>query len=68
MSINGSQILILPPFQRKGHGRKLYEYMYDCFGRDDRVVDITVEDPNDDFQVTFMKLTQVLFYKTNIRK
>jgi histone acetyltransferase 1 len=47
---NFSQILILPPFQRAGHGQELYSFMYNRFSTNDKVVDITVEDPNDEFQ------------------
>lgn len=45
-----SQFLILPPYQRQGVGKCLYNYLYDTFLADERVIDITVEDPNDDFQ------------------
>lgn len=33
-----------------GHGRKLYNYMYENFSSNPQVFDITVEDPNDIFQ------------------
>ncbi|KAI8897822.1 acyl-CoA N-acyltransferase [Globomyces pollinis-pini] len=45
-----SQVLILPPFQGKGHGYRMYEFLYNRFLNDSQVVDITVEDPNDAFQ------------------
>ncbi|KAJ8324426.1 histone acetyltransferase 1 [Batrachochytrium dendrobatidis] len=45
-----SQFIILPPYQHQGHGRKLYTTMMDKFIGDSTVVDITVEDPNDEFQ------------------
>lgn len=45
-----SQMLILPPFQGMGIGAKIIETIYNKFQRDDRVVDITVEDPSDDFR------------------
>ncbi|KAL2913179.1 histone acetyltransferase 1 [Polyrhizophydium stewartii] len=45
-----SQFIILPPFQKQGHGRALYSTMMDRFIADPNVVDVTVEDPNDFFQ------------------
>ncbi|KAJ3364636.1 histone acetyltransferase 1 [Kappamyces sp. JEL0680] len=46
----GSQFLILPPFQKLGHGKALYNYLYSSFLGHPQVHDITVEDPNDFFQ------------------
>jgi histone acetyltransferase 1 len=40
----------LPPYQKKGHGKRLYSYLYNLFLCDPQVHDITVEDPNDAFQ------------------
>ena len=45
-----SQFLFLPPFQRQGHGIRLYSFLYNMFLGDKSVVDFTVEDPNDFFQ------------------
>lgn len=36
-----SQVLILPPYQRKGHGRRLLTTIYDDLRKDSRVQDIT---------------------------
>ncbi|KAJ3144564.1 histone acetyltransferase 1 [Geranomyces variabilis] len=44
-----SQFLVLPPFQEKGHGATLYKFMYEMFIKDEKIVQITVEDPNDSF-------------------
>ncbi|XP_071478143.1 histone acetyltransferase type B catalytic subunit-like [Diadema antillarum] len=44
-----SQVLVLPPFQRRGHGAQLLQTMYRDFRKDPIVLDITVEDPSDDF-------------------
>ncbi|XP_065838986.1 histone acetyltransferase type B catalytic subunit-like isoform X2 [Oscarella lobularis] len=44
-----SQFLVLPPFQRKGHGARLLQTIYDFYISDDRVRDITVEDQSDEF-------------------
>jgi len=43
-----SQMLILPPFQRKGLGAKLLDSVCKSFWNRNKVVDITVEDPSDD--------------------
>jgi len=43
-----SQMLILPPFQRKGLGAKLLDSVCRSFWNRNKVVDITVEDPSDD--------------------
>ncbi|XP_041372189.1 histone acetyltransferase type B catalytic subunit-like isoform X2 [Gigantopelta aegis] len=45
-----SQVLILPPFQKQGHGAQLLQTFYnDCYTRSE-VLDITVEDPSENFQ------------------
>ncbi|XP_064644146.1 histone acetyltransferase type B catalytic subunit-like [Lineus longissimus] len=45
-----SQVLVFPPFQRQGHGSRLIQTFYDEAIRDKEVLDITVEDPSEDFQ------------------
>lgn len=44
-----SQVLILPPFQRQGLGAKLLETIYSHYQGQGDVLDITVEDPSDNF-------------------
>jgi len=45
-----SQVLVLPPFQRQGHGSKLLQCFYDhCYVLPE-ILDITVEDPSEGFQ------------------
>ncbi|XP_069120365.1 histone acetyltransferase type B catalytic subunit-like isoform X1 [Argopecten irradians] len=45
-----SQVLVLPPFQKQGHGGHLIQTFYnDCYTRSE-VMDITVEDPSENFQ------------------
>ncbi|XP_027331567.1 histone acetyltransferase type B catalytic subunit [Abrus precatorius] len=44
-----SQILVLPPYQRKGYGRLLLEVLYDV-AISENVFDLTVEEPLDQFQ------------------
>lgn len=45
-----SQVLILPPFQKQGHGAQLLQTFYNsCYGNSD-ILDITVEDPSENFQ------------------
>jgi len=43
------QMLVLPPYQRKGLGARLLNTLYRNYLKDDSVVDITVEDPADNF-------------------
>ncbi|CAF3463461.1 unnamed protein product [Rotaria socialis] len=46
---NSLNVLILPPYQRKGHGRRLLTAIYNDLRKDSRVQDITAEDPSDEF-------------------
>ncbi|XP_050439962.1 histone acetyltransferase type B catalytic subunit [Adelges cooleyi] len=46
-----SQVLILPPFQRKGLCAKLLNSVYKHYATKSNVIDITVESPNDEFQL-----------------
>lgn len=43
-------MLILPPFQGMGIGATVIDTIYKKFNCDPKVVDITVEDPSDDFR------------------
>lgn len=45
-----SQFLILPHYQREGHGNKFYQALYQSFLADPRIKEITVEDSSDRFQ------------------
>ncbi|KAJ3118243.1 histone acetyltransferase 1 [Phlyctochytrium bullatum] len=45
-----SQFIILPPYQKKGHGATLYRALHRDFLVRNEVVDFGVEDPNDAFQ------------------
>lgn len=44
-----SQMLVLPPFQRKGLGSRLLDTVQRYFWQNKNVIDITVEDPSDEF-------------------
>merc|ERR1719378_658315 len=44
-----SQMLILPPYQRAGHGAELLRTVYKYYETNTDVVDMTVEDPSEDF-------------------
>lgn len=44
-----SQMLILPPFQKNGHGSELLDTAIKFYLSDTSAVDITVEDPSEDF-------------------
>ncbi|XP_028395918.1 histone acetyltransferase type B catalytic subunit-like [Dendronephthya gigantea] len=45
-----SQFLILPPFRKKGLGAKQLECVDNFYIRDEKVLDMTVEDPVDEFR------------------
>lgn len=45
-----SQVLVLPPFQKLGIGTSFVETIYKHYQSQKNVVDMTVEDPSDDFQ------------------
>ncbi|XP_059607759.1 histone acetyltransferase type B catalytic subunit [Phlebotomus argentipes] len=45
-----SQLIVLPPFQKLGIGSRLIRTIYDHFESNKSVIDITVEDPSEDFQ------------------
>ncbi|PVD37263.1 hypothetical protein C0Q70_04260 [Pomacea canaliculata] len=45
-----SQFLVLPPFQRQGHGAQLLQTFYNDVCPRPEVLDITVEDPSENFQ------------------
>jgi len=44
-----SQMLVLPNYQRQGLGATLLDTVYKSYRGDEKVVDITVEDPSDNF-------------------
>ncbi|KAF2456481.1 acyl-CoA N-acyltransferase [Lineolata rhizophorae] len=44
-----SQFVILPPFQGRSHGSRLYNCLMRTFRADPYVVEVTVEDPNENF-------------------
>ncbi|TID15179.1 histone acetyltransferase type B [Venturia nashicola] len=44
-----AQFMILPPYQGKSHGSWLYTVMTTAFRKDKWVYEITVEEPNDEF-------------------
>lgn len=46
-----SQFIILPPFSKKGNGMRLYRQIYKMLLDDQKTFEITVEDPNEDFDV-----------------
>ncbi|KAF7121681.1 hypothetical protein CNMCM5793_009153 [Aspergillus hiratsukae] len=46
-----AQFLILPPHQNSGHGRHLYTSIHSACVQDPTVVELTVEDPNEAFDV-----------------
>ena len=46
-----SQFLILPPYQKSGHGSALYSAIYDDILKDSTVRELAVEDPSEEFDV-----------------
>lgn len=46
-----SQFIILAPFQHKGNGQRLYKPIYKTLLDDSKTFEITVEDPNEAFDV-----------------
>ncbi|KIX92599.1 uncharacterized protein Z520_11628 [Fonsecaea multimorphosa CBS 102226] len=44
-----SQFLITPPYQSSGHGSALYQAIYDEVMADPTVLELTVEDPSEEF-------------------
>lgn len=56
-----SQMLIVPPYQKKGLGWSIYEYVYnEMVLKDPAVVDFCVEDPTEEF--TNLRMTYDLQY------
>ncbi|EKX54736.1 hypothetical protein GUITHDRAFT_99389 [Guillardia theta CCMP2712] len=45
-----SQVVVLPPFHRQGYGSKLLNAFYSFARNDDSILDVSVEDPSEDFQ------------------
>eukprot|EP01017_Pseudomicrothorax_dubius_P014517 TRINITY_DN1691_c0_g1_i8.p1 TRINITY_DN1691_c0_g1~~TRINITY_DN1691_c0_g1_i8.p1 ORF type:complete len:247 (+),score=46.04 TRINITY_DN1691_c0_g1_i8:693-1433(+) len=46
-----SQFVILPPFQRRGHGNQLIKILYETAKADPQCTEITVEEPAPEFQL-----------------
>ncbi|XP_042894781.1 histone acetyltransferase type B catalytic subunit [Parasteatoda tepidariorum] len=44
-----SQMLVLPQYQKQGLGTRLLEAINNCYIKDSDVIDITVEDPSEEF-------------------
>ncbi|KAI8823625.1 histone acetyltransferase type B catalytic subunit [Fimicolochytrium jonesii] len=61
-----SQFVILPQFQRRGHGPKLYEKLYQYFLSQKHIVEITVEDPNEAFQRLRDKRDVIMMLRSRI--
>ena len=55
-----SQFLITPPYQSSGHGSALYQAIYDEVMADSTIVELTVEDPSEEFD----KLRDMNDYET----
>lgn len=44
-----SQMIVLPPYQKNGHGAEMLQNIYSFYEKNTDVIDITVEDPSEDF-------------------
>ncbi len=55
-----SQFLIIPPYQTSGHGSALYQAIYDEAMADATILELTVEDPSEEFD----KLRDMNDYET----
>lgn len=44
-----SQVLVIPPFQGRGYGKKIYENIVNEWRKDEKCYEITVEDPSEEF-------------------
>lgn len=60
-AIRVSQVVVLPPFQRKGLGGRMLRAVYKHARSDPKILDVSVEDPSPDFQVSCWPHTRKLF-------
>ncbi|KAI1213428.1 acyl-CoA N-acyltransferase [Annulohypoxylon truncatum] len=60
-----SQFLILPPFQGKGVGSMLYSTMFDIAMNSSKTIEVTVEDPNEDFDL-LRDLCDIKYLRKNV--
>lgn len=58
-----SQFMVIPPFQGKGHGPKLYSSIFQDYLNHPQTVEITVEDPNEAFD-DLRDLSDLTFLRT----
>lgn len=68
-----SQVLVLPPFQNQGIGANLLRTIYNHYVGMDEVLDITVEDPSQEFQylrdyVDCQNMLKLSSYQPNMLK
>ena len=65
-----SQFLVLPNYQRGGHGSEMYQAIYDEVLADSTVLELTVEDPSEEFDrlrdVNDYKILRPAFEKAGI--
>ncbi|KFZ12627.1 hypothetical protein V502_07017 [Pseudogymnoascus sp. VKM F-4520 (FW-2644)] len=58
-----SQFIVLPPFQGGGHGARFYSAVFAHYQSDPQTVEITVEDPNEDFD-DLRDLNDLIYLRT----
>jgi ribosomal protein S18 acetylase RimI-like enzyme len=49
MRLKISQVLVLPPFQRRGIASAMYQMVFDLYRQEPKCFQIVVEDAADDF-------------------
>ena len=57
------QVLLLPPYQRQGHGRVLLECVYDYARSTESIVEVNVEDPAPSFTALRNKVDYELYHE-----
>lgn len=66
-----SQFLVLPNYQREGHGSALYQAIYSDVLKDPTILELTVEDPSEEFDklrdINDFKILRPDFEKAGIR-
>lgn len=63
-----SQIIILPPFQGNGHGKEIYKCITEEWIKDKRCEEITIEDPNEEFDELRDKIDLERFIESGLIK
>jgi histone acetyltransferase 1 len=60
-----SQFVIIPPYQKGGHGGKLLSCIYE-YGKQNNAIEVCVEDPAEEFQALRDKIDLILYKKLDV--